>query len=139
MEKLLLILSFVLMCVVGFIAIELIKGSFEIKNQNKKETKEEKIIKTFIRIMKNENLYNCFMNNFNSVEGINLRKKNNFPIDIKDFIIFCYNETLESTRKNFFNICLDKAFLWAITKEKHAFWMDKTFLLSKYDNKILSI
>ena len=120
----------------------------ETEQQHKITKKKQKVIfsniynytnisQFVIRILKEENLYDSFIEEFNSQNGINKRKKNNLPIRLVDFISTIFSFT---GCDNFFELLIDNSFVWKNTKDGYDFWKFKVDYLSEtYGSKLTSM
>jgi len=80
----------------------------------------------FIRFLKDNNIYKCFLEAFNSEKGIRYRRQRTKKTSLKDFIVYCrdceyFNDYREFHTLN--EIVLNFAFIWSETKEGHYFWL----------------
>lgn len=95
------------------------------------------IVQYFIRVLKEENILNDFVEEFNSPNGIKTRKQNNYPIKLNDFISYML---LVNGKPSLFYQCINNSFIWKNSKKGFEFWRFKAYYLSEnYDSKLREI
>lgn len=118
--------------VVDYAPIPIVIIIKDIYQERKKLKRGKKFIQTFIRELKNEQVYIKYIKNFNTEDAIKRRKLNGLPINFKQFISHqCEAYELETNR---FRFCIDDAFVWGSTTEGFLFWNNVTDkIANKYD------